>query len=180
MPRSQRTTFDDFYRELERDAQAEGEFAVADLRAKELKYSLINSLIAGRQGLNLTQAALADRSGIAQTEISRIERGRKSPTLDTFSRLAGALGFESIRALKVGPPQARAVFAMRLNAMPAAAPLQWRDDRELESDAAAPASLVRVAVKARSSRNRKRRTTAKSAASGRAANAKQPNRKRTG
>ncbi len=46
----------------------------------------------GRRALNLTQAELAERSGVAQTEISRIERGRKSPTMDTYSRLAAALG----------------------------------------------------------------------------------------
>lgn len=94
MPAKQSAKFDGFYTDLEAEAQAEGPEAVADLRAKEIKYALINSLIAGRQDLNITQAGLAKRSGVAQTEISRIERGRKSPTLETFSRLAGALGIE--------------------------------------------------------------------------------------
>jgi hypothetical protein len=37
------------------------------------------------------EALAEERTGIAQTEISRIERGRKSPTVDTYSRLAAGL-----------------------------------------------------------------------------------------
>ena len=89
-----RNMFDEFYGEIEAEAAAEGPDAVRDLRAKELKYALISSLMTGRRTLHLTQAQLATRSGIAQTEISRIERGRKSPTMDTYSRLAAALGLQ--------------------------------------------------------------------------------------
>src|SRR5260370_24177604 len=92
MKSTMRNTFDEFYKEIEAEAVAEGTDAVRDLRTKELKYALISSLMAGRRALNLTQAQLAERSGVAQAEISRIERGRKSPTMDTYSRLAAALG----------------------------------------------------------------------------------------
>jgi transcriptional regulator with XRE-family HTH domain len=53
-----------------------------------LKYRLISALITRRHELHLTQQQLAARAGVAQAEISRIERGRKSPTLDTFAILA--------------------------------------------------------------------------------------------
>jgi transcriptional regulator with XRE-family HTH domain len=113
-------SFDDFYAQLEAEARAEGPRAVLDLRAKEVKYALINTLITRRQALNLTQEALAEHSGIAQAEISRIERGRKSPTLDTFSRLAGALRLAlwpvengRLDALKAGATQGRLVLAAR-------------------------------------------------------------------
>ena len=86
--------FDEFYGELEDEAKGEGPEAIRDLRAKEVKYVLINTLITRRRDLNLTQQTLAEKSGVAQTEISRIERGRKSPTLDTFSRLASSLRLE--------------------------------------------------------------------------------------
>ncbi|SRR6266566_1353944 len=46
----------------------------------------------GEELLRRTQGELAQRSGVAQTEISRIERGQKAPTLDTYTRLAPALG----------------------------------------------------------------------------------------
>lgn len=88
--------FEDLYHELEDEAKAEGPDAIRDLRAKEFKYTLVNTLIARRRELKLTQQALAAASGVAQTEISRIERGRQSPTLDTFSRLASALRLELI------------------------------------------------------------------------------------
>jgi DNA-binding XRE family transcriptional regulator len=84
-------SFDSFYAEIEAEALAEGPKAVRDLRAKEMKYALISSLMMARRRLQLTQQQLAERTGIAQTEISRIERGRKSPTVDTYSRLAAGL-----------------------------------------------------------------------------------------
>lgn len=96
-------SFDDFYGELEDEAKGEGPSAIRDLRAKEVKYALINTLITRRRELNLTQQTLATKSGVAQTEISKIERGRKSPTVDTFSRLASALGLE-LRA-RISPSQ---------------------------------------------------------------------------
>jgi DNA-binding XRE family transcriptional regulator len=88
------SNFDDLFAEIEAEAKAEGPAAVRDLRAKQLKYSLVNALISGRQARRLTQAQLSERSGIAQTEISRIERGRKSPTIDTYARIAAALELE--------------------------------------------------------------------------------------
>ena len=84
-------SFDSFYAEIEAEALAEGPEAIRDLRAKEMKYALISSLMMARRRLQLTQQQLAERTGIAQTEISRIERGRKSPTVDTYSRLAAGL-----------------------------------------------------------------------------------------
>jgi transcriptional regulator with XRE-family HTH domain len=135
--------FDEFYAELEAEAQAEGAEAVRDLRAKELKYELINALTTRRRELNLTQENLAVRSGVAQTEISRIERGRKSPTMDTFSRLASALLLELWPTASRGPralgvssasratpmlarrqavkPAARRVRASKMSRFPAAA-----------------------------------------------------------
>lgn len=104
------SSFDEFYAELEAEAEDEGPDAIGDLRAKELKYSLISALLAGRRDLHLTQAQLAARAGVAQEEISRIERGRKTPTMDTYARLAAALGLQlQLRRL----PRARARVAGR-------------------------------------------------------------------
>lgn len=44
-----------------------------------------------RVAQGLTQSELAARSGIAQAEISRIERGAGNPTEATLDRLAAAL-----------------------------------------------------------------------------------------
>jgi DNA-binding XRE family transcriptional regulator len=83
--------FEDFYREIKSEARDEGSRAVAELRAKELKYQLITALVSRRRQLRWTQGDLASESGVPQEEISRIERGRKSPNLETYARLAAAL-----------------------------------------------------------------------------------------
>ena len=48
-------------------------------------------LIELRERHGLTQAELADRCGIDQADISRIERGATSPTARTLQRIAVAL-----------------------------------------------------------------------------------------
>jgi len=87
--------FGDVWDSIEAEARAEGPAAVADLAVKRMKYRLINLLVSQRRARHLTQEQLAERSGVAQAEISRVERGRKSPTLDTYSRLAVALQLDS-------------------------------------------------------------------------------------
>ena len=42
--------------------------------------------------LNLSQAKLAERSGISQGYLSSLERGEKQPTLPVLKKLAAALG----------------------------------------------------------------------------------------
>lgn len=45
-----------------------------------------------RERLFITQAELADRSGVAESNISRIESGVQVPRISTIKRLAMALG----------------------------------------------------------------------------------------
>ena len=40
----------------------------------------------------MTQKELAEKTGIRQSNISRIESGTSSPTIDTLSRIAAGLG----------------------------------------------------------------------------------------
>ena len=42
----------------------------------------------------LTQSELAEKSGVPQETISRIERGRSNPTLGTLEKLVRAMGVE--------------------------------------------------------------------------------------
>lgn len=62
------------------------------LEAAERSFDLIGQLIARRLEAGLTQKRLAGRSGIHQSEISKIERGRINPTRETLDALAAALG----------------------------------------------------------------------------------------
>lgn len=54
-------------------------------------YDVALQLIALREQHGLTQAELAERCGIDQGDISRIERGATSPTARTLQRIADAL-----------------------------------------------------------------------------------------
>jgi DNA-binding XRE family transcriptional regulator len=84
--------FEALLERIDREAKEEGPRGVAELQALRLKYRMLNQLIEGRRALRLTQKELAEKAGLGQAEVSKIERGRKSPTLDTYSRLAAALG----------------------------------------------------------------------------------------
>lgn len=55
-------------------------------------YGTFVRAIRGARGL--TQHELAEVSGIAQTNISAIENGRRTPSADTLNRLVVACGFE--------------------------------------------------------------------------------------
>jgi DNA-binding XRE family transcriptional regulator len=88
------TTFDDFIKELEAEARAEGPEAVAELEAFRLHFSLARQLAERRRERHLTQKQLADLSGIDQAEISRIERGQANPTTATLGALTRALGVD--------------------------------------------------------------------------------------
>ena len=47
----------------------------------------------------LTQAELARRTGIHRPNIARVEAGRHTPSLETLSRLATAIGVPATRVL---------------------------------------------------------------------------------
>ena len=57
-------------------------------------FRLANQILTARRSAGLTQVDLASRSGIGQSEISRIERGEGNPTVETLSRLGRSLKLE--------------------------------------------------------------------------------------
>jgi len=57
----------------------------------EQAYDIATQIIELRERHGLTQADLAERCGIDQGDISRIERGSTSPTARTLQRIAAAL-----------------------------------------------------------------------------------------
>ena len=58
----------------------------------EPEYDLISSLIDARKLNHVTQKQLADATGIAQSDISKIENGSGNPTIKILKRLADGLG----------------------------------------------------------------------------------------
>ena len=56
--------------------------------ALEPEFNMIQALIDARKNCNMTQKELAERTGIDQSDISKIERGNANPSLSTLKRLA--------------------------------------------------------------------------------------------
>jgi transcriptional regulator with XRE-family HTH domain len=79
---------------IEAEATAEGPEAVAELHALRTRYRLARELLAARRERGLTQTQLAERTGIDQSDISRIEAGNANPTLQTLATLSAALGVD--------------------------------------------------------------------------------------
>lgn len=89
-----KTKFDDFWRELEAEAKAEGPSALDQLRLMQHRFRIGGQISVLRNRQGLTQKELGDKVGIDQAEISRIERGVANPTEDTLAAIARALGVE--------------------------------------------------------------------------------------
>lgn len=54
--------------------------------------SVIRALVDARVGQHMTQKELSERTGIAQTEISKLERGTRNPSIKLLQRLADGMG----------------------------------------------------------------------------------------
>jgi len=56
--------------------------------------NVIRALIDARVSQNMTQKELAEKTGIAQTEISRLENGSRNPSIKLLQRLADGMGMD--------------------------------------------------------------------------------------
>ena len=56
------------------------------------EFAIIQAMINARKTAGLTQKQLAERTGIAQADISRLENGNANPSLKTLQRLAKGMG----------------------------------------------------------------------------------------
>ena len=52
---------------------------------------MIRALIDARASQNLTQKELSERTGISQTEISKLENGTRNPSIKLLQRLADGM-----------------------------------------------------------------------------------------
>ena len=53
--------------------------------------SVIRAMIDARTSQNMTQKELSERTGIAQTEISKLENGTRNPSIKLLQRLADGM-----------------------------------------------------------------------------------------
>ena len=58
----------------------------------EPEMNLIRAMVDARLHQHLTQKELAKKTGIAQTEISKIENGSRNPSIRILQRLADGMG----------------------------------------------------------------------------------------
>ena len=58
----------------------------------ELEYQLMMMILKARNEQNLTQSEIAERTGIRQSNISRIEKGQALPSISTLCKIARGLG----------------------------------------------------------------------------------------
>ncbi len=58
------------------------------------RFAVVRQLIALREQRGWSQRELADRAGMKQPQLARLETGQVEPKLDTLQRLAQAMGCE--------------------------------------------------------------------------------------
>lgn len=62
--------------------------------ALEPEYQIIKAMLDTRNEKSMTQQQLAERTGIAQADISKLENGNANPSLRTLKRLAEGMGMK--------------------------------------------------------------------------------------
>jgi len=65
-----------------------------EYKALEPEYEIIKQILKARSELNLTQKELAEKVGIKQSNISRLESGNYNPSLEFLKKIAEGLGKE--------------------------------------------------------------------------------------
>lgn len=68
-----------------------------EYEAIQPEMDVIKAIVDARASQNLTQNELAERTGINQADISKIENGTRNPSLNLLKRLADGMGM----ALKI-------------------------------------------------------------------------------
>lgn len=80
-------TFDSYLAEKLQNPDFKKEY-----EALEPEFSIMQAMIDARRESGLTQKQLAERTGITQADISRLEKGGANPSLRTLQRLAAGMG----------------------------------------------------------------------------------------
>ncbi len=86
------TNYEKFFQEQMKNPEIREEY-----EALEPEFAVIQAIIDARKESGLTQKELANRVGMTQSDISKLENGMANPSLKTLQRLATGLG----RKLKI-------------------------------------------------------------------------------
>lgn len=79
--------FDDFLDEQLQEAEFKK--AYDDLQPE---FDVIRAIVDARTSQNLTQKQLAEKTGINQSDISKLENGTRNPSVNLLKRLADGMG----------------------------------------------------------------------------------------
>lgn len=79
--------YKDFFDELMADPEVKKEYD-----ALEPEFQLVRAMIKARHEAGLTQKDLAEKTGLQQANISRIENGNGNPSVATLNRIAQGMG----------------------------------------------------------------------------------------
>ena len=81
------TKFDDYLKEQLQNAEFKKEYDEL-----EPEFAIVKAMAEARRSTGITQEELSQRTGIAQSDISKLENGNANPSLKTLKRLADGLG----------------------------------------------------------------------------------------
>ena len=80
-------TFDDMLEKQMKDEEFKKEY-----EAIQPELDVIRAIVDARISQNLTQRELAERIGINQADISKLENGTRNPSVNLLKRLADGMG----------------------------------------------------------------------------------------
>lgn len=78
--------FDDFLAEQLKDEEFKKEY-----ENLQPEFDIIRAIVDARTSQNLTQKQLAERTGINQADISKLENGTRNPSINLLKRLADGM-----------------------------------------------------------------------------------------
>lgn len=80
------TNYKDLLKERLKDADFKKEY-----EEMNPEYEVIKAVLAARKSVDMTQKELAEVSGVAQSDISKLENGNSNPTIKMLQRLASGM-----------------------------------------------------------------------------------------
>lgn len=83
------TKFNDFLQEQLKDPELRAEY-----EALQPEHAIIQAIIDARRSTGISQKELAEKTGIAQGDISKLENGNANPSIRTLQRLAAGMGMK--------------------------------------------------------------------------------------
>ena len=90
--------FDDFLHEQLQDEEFKKEYD-----SMQPEFDVIRAIVDARISQNLTQKELAERTGINQADISKLENGTRNPSVNLLKRLAE--GMDMVLKIEFIPKQ---------------------------------------------------------------------------